>query len=346
MEKGGLLFTKGGMHVKNMRDIAKEAGVGIATISRYINGTGYVSDEARERIEKVIKKSNYKPNELARAIFSKNSKVIGLLVPNISNPYFNELALIIEDYVSNQGFSMFLCNTNDDPEKEKNYIHALQGHRVAGMIAVRGQCKNEYSDYPIPVVSFENHISDEIITVVTDNYMGGRLAFNVLFENGCRNLAHIKGPGFSDATIDRTRGFLDGAKEKNLTVEIIQFETDFHRNMLEVNSKALESIGEFDGIFIFNDIAAAAVIRYFKQKNVKIPEEMQIVGFDNSYIGQFLYPSLTTIEQSIHDVAKKTSETLLSLIKGEHVEEKIITIKPKLIIRETTKNIESAIDKM
>lgn len=319
-----------------MREIAKEAGVGIATVSRYINKTGYVSEEVKAKIERVIEKSNYKPNELARAIFTKNSKIIGLLVPNISNPYFNELALIIEEYASNFGYSIFLCNTNDDPEKERNYIHVLQGHRVAGIITVRSQCKEEYEAYQIPIVSFESQIADNIVTVVTDNYLGGKLAFEHLYQGGCRKMVHVTGPGFSEAIYDRYKGFVESAKEKNVTVDIIQFETDFQRKMLEANIKALEDIEKYQGVFVFNDIAAATVIRYFKQKQVRIPEEVQVIGFDNSYIGEFLYPSLTTIEQNVQDVGRTMAEILIQLIKGEAVDQRRISIKPKLIIRETT----------
>lgn len=320
----------------NIREIAKEAGVGISTVSRFLNHSGYVSDKSRLKIERVIEKLNYKPNELARAIFTRNSKIIGLLVPNISNPYFNELALIIEDYASSLGYSIFLCNTNDDPKKEQNYIDVLRGHRVAGLITVRSQCQEEYQTDDFPIVSFESHISDSIVTVETDNFLGGTLAFKHLFECGCRELVHVTGPGFSEAINKRSQGFVESAKEKNLHVDIIQFETDFQRKMLEANINALESIEKYDGVFVFNDIAAATVIRYFKRKNIQIPQQVQVIGFDNSYIGEFLHPALTTIEQSVQEVGKTMVEVLIKLIKGEKLEKKDFLIEPKLFKREST----------
>lgn len=329
-----------GPPVTNMRKIAKEAGVGIATVSRYINKTGNVSDELKKKIEEAIERENYRPNELARAIFNGNTKMIGLLVPNISNPYFNELALIIEEIVSEAGFSVFLCNTNDDPDKEKHYINVLQGHRVAGIITVRSQCKEEYEMLDIPVVSFESVISDDIVTVATNNYLGGQLALEHLYECGCRKIVHITGPTFSNAINARCQGFLKAAEEKQLSIELIQFETDFQRKMLEANIKALENVEKFDGIFVFNDIAAATVIRYFQLKKVKIPKDVQVIGFDNSYIGEFLYPSLTTIEQSVQDVGKTMAEVIMKLIKNEEVANRNISIEPRLIKRETTRFIE------
>ncbi len=325
----------------NMRTIAKEAGVGIATVSRYINNTGYVSDEVKAKIEKAIERSNYRPNELARAIFTRSSKIIGLIVPNISNPYFNEMALIIEEYTSNLGFSIFLCNTNDDPEKERHYLDVLQGHRVAGIMTVRNQCFEEYLTHDIPVVTFETEINEKVVTITTDNYLGGRLAFEHLYECGCRKMVHVSGPSFSEAITARSNGFVDAAKEKGLEVDIIQFKTDFQRKMLEGNIKILEDIGNYDGIFVFNDIAAATVVRHFKLNHIKIPEQAQIIGFDNSYIGEFLYPSLTTIEQSVQLVAQTMAEKLIALIKGETIEQRKILIEPKLIKRETTAMIDN-----
>jgi len=176
------------MLMANMREIAKKAGIGIATVSRYLNGTGYVSEEAGEKIQKVIDELNYTPNALARAVFTKNSKIIGLMVPNISNPFFTQMASVIEEYAQQRGYRIFLCNTDDNKDKEKNYLEVLQSHRVAGIIASRSQCKDEYVNIDIPVVAFENHILDNIITISSDNYNGGKMAFDHLYEKGCRKI--------------------------------------------------------------------------------------------------------------------------------------------------------------
>ncbi|MBF8984253.1 LacI family DNA-binding transcriptional regulator [Lutibacter sp. B2] len=320
----------------NIRDIAKEAGVGIATVSRYLNDTGYVSDEVKVKIQKVIEELNYKPNALARAIFTKNSKTIGLMVPNISNPFFNQMASVIEEYANEMGYNIFLCNTDDNPEKESKYLDVLQSHRVAGIIVARSKCKEAYSNIDIPVISFESHISDKIITVSSDNYNGGKIAFDHLYQCGCRKMIHIKGPTCFEATEDRSRGFLDAAKDKNLKIDLIEFETDFQVKMLEENIESLNKIGECDGIFVFNDIAAATVIKFLRKKGVRIPEEVQIMGFDNSFICELLHPSLTTINQPIQALGKYTIELLIKLINDEDIEIEDYLMETKLIKRETT----------
>lgn len=323
--------------MSNIREIAKKAGVGIATVSRYLNNTGYVSEEVKTRIQKAIEESNYKPNALARAIFTKNSKTIGLLVPNISNPFFNQMALVIEEYANQMGYTVFLCNTNDKADQERDYLDVLQSHRVAGILVARSQCKEEYRALDIPVLSFESHISDHIITVTADNYRGGRLAFEHLYNNGCRKILHVKGPSIFEATEERCRGFLEAAKDKGLKVDLIQFETDFHAQMLEAHLSQLEQIDQYDGIFVFNDIAAATVHRYLKKRGIRIPDEVQLIGFDNSFIGEFLHPTLTTINQPVEQIGKKSIELLIQLIQGEPVSLEDRYMETKLIQRETTR---------
>ncbi len=322
--------------MSNIREIAKKADIGIATVSRYLNDTGYVSEEAREKIQKVIEETNYTPNALARAVFTKNSKTIGLMVPNISNPFFNQMASIIEEYAKNKGFTIFLCNTDDDKEKEKNYLEVLQSNRVAGIIANRSQCKEEYININIPVVAFENHILDTIITISSDNYNGGKMAFDHLYNKGCRKIMHIKGPKSFEATELRYEGFLDAAKDKDIEVGFIEFQSDFQVKMLEANISSVKSIGDYDGIFVFNDIAAATVMRALKKRGYRVPEDIKIIGFDNSYIGELLYPSLTTINQPIQELGNTLIELLIKLIEGESVTVKDYIMGVRLIERETT----------
>ncbi|MBU5313059.1 LacI family transcriptional regulator [Tissierella carlieri] len=320
----------------NIREIAKRAGVGIATVSRYINNTGYVSEEVKLKIQKEIDESGYTPNALARAIFTKNSKTLGLMIPNITNPFFNQMATVIEEHANRFGYTLFLCNTEDNEEKEKEYLEVLKSHRVAGIIASRSMCKDEYLNIQIPVISFENHISPSILTISSDNYKGGKMAFNHLYERGCRNILHIKGPKTFDATEMRYQGFIDGAKEKNLEVHVIGFESDFQVKMLEENLNNIINIEKYDGIFVFNDIAAATVMKYLKEKGIRIPDDIQIIGFDNSFICELVHPSLTTIEQPIKDLGALAVEFLIDLINGEDIVIKNYLVETKLIQREST----------
>ena len=320
----------------NIREIAKITGLSIATVSRYINNSGYVSSESGKKIQAAVDELNYTPNALARAMFTKKSKTIGLMVPNISNPFFNQMAGIIEEYAQKSGYNIFLCNTEDKREKEMEYLGVLQRHRVSGIISVRSHCKNEYTNISIPVIAFENHISDNIVTVSSDNYKGGMLAFDYLYSIGCRKLLHIKGPEDFEATELRYKGFSDAAAKKNIKIDSMEFQSDFNVKMLEADIDTMKNLNEYDGIFVFNDIAAATVMRALNKRGISIPEDIKIIGFDNSFIGQLLYPSLTTISQPIDEIGKIIMEILISQMNKEKVIIKDYILDVHLIERETT----------
>lgn len=320
----------------NIRDIAERAGVSIATVSRYLNRSGYVSEKTKMKIQREIEKAGYTPNALARAIFTKNSRTIALMIPNIANPFFNQMVTAIEDYTNKMGYSLFLCNTGDNKEKEKDSIEIIKGYRVSGIIALRSQCKEEYHDINIPVVSFENHISPSIATVSSDNYNGGKMAFTHLYDRGCRNILHIKGPRNFEATESRCKGFVDAASKKGIKVDVVEFKTDFQVQILEEYLNRIENIEEYDGIFVFNDIAAAVVMKHLKGKGIKIPDQVQLIGFDDSFIGELLYPSLTTIRQPIKAIGTLLIELLIKQINGEKIEIKDYLMETELIKREST----------
>ncbi len=320
----------------NIRDIAQRAGVSIATVSRYLNGTERVSEEAGKRIQREIDKTGYIPNALAKAIFTKKSEIIALMIPNIVNPFFNQLTTIIEEYCHSKGYTLMLCNTQDNIVKEAKYIEVLKAHRVAGIIASRPKCREEYININIPVVSFENEIHESIPTVSSDNYGGGEMAFDHLYENGCRKILHIKGPYGFQATELRCQGFVDKAKKVGLSVDIVELDSDFNVKMLGEDLKAIKNIGEYDGIFVFNDIAAAVVIKSLKDKGIEIPNQVQIIGFDDSFIGELLSVPLTTIRQSIESLGRSIAEILIGEIEGKSSGEKNKVVETELIKRETT----------
>ncbi len=321
----------------NIREIAKRAGIGIATVSRYFNNSGYVSEESRRKIKKVVDELDYTPNALARAIFTKDTKIIGLLIPNITNPFFNQMVAELETIFIEQGYTIIFFNTNDDPEKERVHLATLKSYRVAGIVAMRTMIPKEYVNIDIPVVAFENKISEDGITISSDNYKGGELAFEHLYDGGCRKILHIQGPETFVATTDRLNGFLDAAsKRKDARVDVVKLDTDFHIKLLKTIIANIKNIKDYDGIFIFNDISAAVVMKYLFDLHILIPLDIQIVAFDNSFIGELLQPTLTTISQPMAELSHLTAELLIKQIKGEKIKQREYFLETKLIKRNTT----------
>lgn len=326
---------KGGT-VSNIREIAKKANVGIATVSRYINNTGYVSEQTAKKIDKVIKELDYTPNALAKAIFSKKNKTIGLMVPNVANPFFSQLANEIEMLASINNYTILLCNTNDDPQKELDYLQVFKEHRVAGIIVSRTLCPKEYLGIRVPVVTFENPISDQYVNVSSDNYLGGQKAFRVLYNNGARRLLHIRGANPFLAVADRYNGFMDEAKKHNLKPDVLQFDTDFSVEMLNDTRHQIVDINKYDGVFVFNDIMASLIIRDIHKSQCRIPEDIQVVGYDNSYICELLSPALSTLDQKVHEIAENLINALFSEIKGQKCVSHHILVEPSVVERMTT----------
>ncbi|MFB0918408.1 MAG: LacI family DNA-binding transcriptional regulator [Clostridiaceae bacterium] len=320
----------------SIRDISKKTGLGISTISRYINKSGYVSKEASEQIQSVIDELDYIPNRNAQAIFKKRSGSIGLVIPSLVNPFFAEMATMIGNMIQNDGFGCVLCFTEDDVVKEEDALDLLNGYRVDGVIIARGRNLNKIKKLNVPVVSFETLVSDNIITVSADNYNGGSIAFDHLYNNGCRKILHIKGPKKFIATEERCRGFLDASQNKDVAVDVLELKSDYLLG--EDFDEELDQLDfkEFDGVFVFNDINCIHVINYLMRKGFSIPDDIQVIGFDNSYLSNMNLPRLTTIEQSPEKISQTTYNCLKDLIEGKCESTENILVPVKLIKRETT----------
>ncbi len=321
----------------SIRDIAKKTGLSISTISRYINSSGYVSPKSAERIQEVIAELDYIPNRNAQAIFNKKSGSIGLVIPSLVNPFFAEMATIIGNRIQDSGYGCVLAFTEDDPNKEAAALDLLKGYRVDGAIIARGCNLEELKKLNMPIVSFETIISEDIITISANNYQGGRLAFEHLYEKGCKKLLHIKGPNRFEATENRSRGFQEAGKDSGVQVDVLALNTDyllgedFDAELGKVN------FSNYDGIFVFNDINCIYVIHYLMRQGFSIPEDIQVVGFDNSYLSSMNLPSLTTIEQSAVEIAETTYNCLVDLINGSCQSTEDQQIPVQLIKRETTR---------
>lgn len=319
----------------NIRDVAEKAGISIATVSRYLNG-GPISSETRKKVEEAIRLTNYVPNACARGIFVNKYNTIGLMLSNINNPFFTQLVSEIESYAYEKGYAIYLCNTNDDVEREKRYLNMLRGYRVDGIITSRTQCKDEYLGINIPVVSFENQISEDTCAVSTNNVKGGMIAADILLERGAKNLLHITGPNTFEAVTNRTLGFTSECQSRGVSFDIFELSSDFHGSIEDYHLFSEINWRMYDGVFVFNDIAAALVTKHLLNIGLNIPDDIMVVGYDNSFISSLVTPSLTTIDQPSKEIGRVLLDSLLALMKGEYVETNIL-IDPILIERESTK---------
>ncbi|WP_017187768.1 LacI family DNA-binding transcriptional regulator, partial [Alkalibacillus haloalkaliphilus] len=199
-----------------IKDVAHRAEVSVATVSRVINRNGYVNEDTRKKVEAAVDLLNYKPNSVARSLFKKQSKTIGIIVPDITNPYFPELVRGVEDYLIQKGFTTILCNSDEDPEKERLYLDVMKQKYVDGAIIVSNTIERDLiAEYDMPVVALDRSIHQDIPTFAIDNRSGGRKAAEHLLEMGCTRIGHIKGPDKVENSDNRYLGYIDVIKQQD-----------------------------------------------------------------------------------------------------------------------------------
>lgn len=303
-----------------IHDVAKHAGVTPTTVSRVLNNRGYISDKTRKKVYSSMEHLNYQPNEIARSLKNKQSNIIGLIVPDVSHPFFAAFASQIEYYAYENGIKVLLCNSHLDPIKEKEYIDMMRGNRVDGIIMGSHTLETEqYQNVQSPIVTFDRQIGD-IPFISSDNYMGGKLATELLIKQGCRQIAHICGNLHLNLLAnERSRAFLDVVNVHN--VEHFIMETDMNvfneQQYYQLIRKLLKDHPDLDGIFATSDIIAAYVIKECIDLGIKVPEQIKVIGYDDVNIAPWITPSLTTIRQPIKEMSARAIQLLNQQINNE-----------------------------
>lgn len=320
----------------NIKDVAKLSGVGTSTVSRYFNKSGYVSEESRERIQQACKELHYTPNALARAVKTKHAYTICLVVPNISRFFFAELSSAIERACVKRGYKVLLVNAGDEETlKEINLTRLHQGF-IDGAIITAAYKDSEEIDFDVPVVFMEsvNGKKHKYSAVYTDQYDGAMQACEYLYEQGCRKIIYLKSETHYKASVERERGYRDCLNQHGLPLHIFSLE--------DLDNKGFQIFKnhEYDGVFAWNDHLAAKFIERCHQAYVNLPEDVQLIGYDNVSLARYLYPQLTTIAQPIEALGTYAADSLINKIEGIQKEEIRIVLENELIIRKTTKNPE------
>ncbi|PYF06852.1 LacI family DNA-binding transcriptional regulator [Ureibacillus chungkukjangi] len=318
-------------------DVAKLAKVSVATVSRFLNDSGYVGTKSRESIENAIKELNYVPSEVARSLSTKQSDIIGLIIPDIKNPFFPELARAVEDTAFEYGYTVILCNSDENAMKEKHYLEKLTKKYVAGIILTSIiEQENHWQNVKLPIVALDRPIDSKVATVTTNNQKGAELATSYLLECGAKNLLCISGPKNMTSSQTRIEGFKAALHRNGVDAHIIESPYDFEiaEKILYDYLKANPSI---DGIFACSDASAIGALKAAHRLKLRIPEDIQIVGFDGIQVGNVVTPSLTTVAQNIYLLGQTAAELLIKQIEGQKLAQESICIDPELIIRETTR---------
>ncbi|MDF2700681.1 MAG: degA 1 [Haloplasmataceae bacterium] len=321
----------------NIKDVAKKANVSVATVSRVINHKGYVNIETRLLVEKAIKELKYIPNEFARSLFKKISKTIGVIFPHLSNSFYYNVLEGIEEFAFENGYKVMICNSNEDEEREEEYLNQFVKYNIDGIIiGSNSNILSRYKELNIPIVSIDRIIDEEIPSVSSDNVGGGYVAAKKLVENGCKNIIHFRGPSILLTVQDRTIGFNKCLDENNLTCDIVDLAfIDPESKLIRV---CLENNPNIDGIFCDSDTIAAIVLSELNHMGKKVPDDVQVVGYDNIILSQLIIPKLSTVSQKMFEIGKEAMISLHTLMENGTLDDKHKLIPVELIERESTKS--------
>ena len=321
-----------------MREVAKLAGVSVATVSRVLNQNGYVNQETEKRVKEAIQTLNYKPNEVARSLYKKSSRTIGLIVPDISNPFFPELVRAVEDVMNIYDYTVILCNSDEKGDKEKEYIDILKQRYVDGIILTTNQLTSEeLSHINVPVVVLDRPLDHSFPSVVANNYEGARMATNYLYKQGCRRIAHIQGTLHVVNALERFRGYQDEMKSLGLWDETLVFIGNYQMSEAKIATMEALTNQKIDGIFAGNDVMAAGALKAAQQLGLRVPEDLAIIGYDNIPLAEMTTPELTTISQPIYDMGAIAARLLVKKIEGKPIDQIHHVLPVKLVRRESTR---------
>jgi LacI family sucrose operon transcriptional repressor len=328
-----------GVFVATLKDVAKETGLAVSTVSRVLNSRGYISEETRQSVYDAMKKLDYQPNEVARSLSKQMTNTIGVIVPHIRHPYFAELISNIESAANSRKYKILLFNSKDRDEKEIEILDMCKRNRVAGIILCSGTVEmNKFDGINVPLITIERNLEKGTASVECDNLKGGRLAAKHLIECGCKNLVQISGVCGNYMPADaRETGFVEiceeyGVVHQELKTNAMQYNMGEYHELIE---EALVNNKEVDGMFASSDLIAAQILQVCAKLNIKVPEQLKVVGFDDVLVSSITTPTITTIHQPIKEMAQMAISLLIDASKNKLVPSKT-TLPVSLVKREST----------
>jgi len=309
-----------------IKEVAKSAGLSVGTVSNVINGLETVSVQNRKKVEKVIKKLGFKPNRIAASLSSRKTGNIGIIVPDISSPFYSELIKGISETLENNGLNVFLSGSNDNLDKETKLVNDMLSLWVDGLIIVPVyERENEpgiLNEAKIPVVLVNREIRGvNHDVVIFNNFKGAYNATCYLINNNHKKIIILSGPKYSRSFEDRLMGWKEAMEENRLYSDSLIFPGSYsEKSGYEVMLKALDNLAGIDAVFASSDLTALGAIAAIRERRLDIPKEISIVGFGDIYLSKYLHPPLTTIKRPFYNTGKTAVSILLDRISRQKKE--------------------------
>jgi len=325
-----------------IKDIAKYAGVSTATVSMIVNKNDErISSQTREKVLKVIEEYNYVPNRVASSLVTKKTKTIGLVIPDIANPFFPEIARGVEDKANDEGYTVILCNSDNVLTKEDSYIDMLQEKMVDGIVFTASSRRTSISSslekVKVPVITVDRDIPNltKQGKIAVNNEHGAYNIVSYMIEKGYKKICHITGPLTSKTARDRYNGYVHAHKENNISLLSHHLYDGAYTSIwgIEAVDALLKDGYEFDSIFCGNDMIAVGAMKGLEKHGLNVPNDIGVVGFDDIEIAQLVTPELTTVRQPKYEMGYKAAEMLIKMIDNEHNDQFEYLLNTEMVIR-------------
>ncbi len=326
-----------------IKDVAREAGVSVGTASQALRGSAVVRETTRRRVLAVATRLRYQPSALARGLVTRRTHTVGLLISDIANPFFIRAVRAVEDGAQENGYTVILCNTDEDPAKETQYLRVLMEKRVDGIIlattAASRQTVREVRWRRIPLVLFDRALPGVAAdTVTVDGVLGGRLATQNLLSLGHQRIAIIHGPLVRSTGVERLQGYrlalqAAGIRPDPALIREGNFKQDSGRALAR---EVLDLASPPTALFCTNNLMTVGALQTILERGLRIPADLSLIGYDDMEWWTLTHPPLTTVGQPVYELGREAMRLLLVQIgrEGRRRPQRVV-LKPALILRDS-----------
>jgi len=322
-------------------DVAAEARVSVATVSRALNGNPRVSAELRRRVAEAAERLGYRPNGIARSLRRQSTDVIALIISDVSNPFFTAITRGVEDVARQNGLSVLLCNADEDPVKEATYLGVVEQQKVAGVILSPHSAATDVGrlhDTGIPLVAIDRHLSADVDTVMVRSRDGARDATNHLIDAGWHRPACITGPEDAETAQERLAGYLEAVRAHGNLAEIFVHASFRQEGGVRGAAQLLDARNAPDALFVANSQQALGVIEEVRRRGRRIGVDLGIITFDDAPWAPFVDPPMSVIAQPAYDIGAQAATLLVERIRtGMQGMTRHSMLSTTLIVRESSR---------
>jgi len=324
-----------------MADVAREAGVSLMTVSRVVNEKGEVSPATRQRVLEIVERLSYRPSAIARGLATQRTGSLGLVMPDVANPFFSDVARGAEHVAYAEGYNVFLCNTDEDPQREQTVLQLLEEKQVDGVVLCSsrlddGELETALAHHPAAVLVNCRLEGDGVVaSVLIDDEVGGRMATQHLLHSGHKAVGFLAGPPASRSGQQRAKGY-----RAALTAAALPHNPDWTPHCFPVVQSGRETARhlltaypELTAFFCYNDLVAVGALQACADLGRQVPDDIAIVGFDDIPLAALVIPPLTTCRVRRYELGAQAMRLLLDQIGGSPGECAEIVLQPQLIVR-------------